>query len=312
MAQRPTSDTGALRAARTWGEALWRATALLRAAPDASSPELDAELLLAHLMGVPRTSILAYPERALSPSQARRYAALVQRRAQGEPIAYLTGHREFMGLDFKTDRRALIPRPETELLVEAALADIRARLSQAPQVAPTVADIGTGTGAIAIALAAHEPRLPRVYAVDLAAEALALATENAARLRVSERVVLLRGDLLAALPEPCDVLVANLPYVAAEEAETLPRDVREYEPAQALFSAEEGLGHLRRFFAAAPAHARPRATILAEFGAGQAAAVRALAASAFPESEITIGSDYAGWERYATIRTSTPPSAPLR
>jgi release factor glutamine methyltransferase len=307
MMERQARDPGALISARTWGEALWRATTRLRTIPDALSPELDAELLLANVLSVPRTSLLAYPERDLSPAQARRYAALIARRAQSEPVAYLTGHREFMGLDFKTDRRALIPRPETELLVEAALADIRHRLGQAPANMPTVADIGTGTGAIAIAIAAHEPRLPRVYAVDLSAEALALAAENAARLCVSERVTLLRSDLLAALPEPIDVLIANLPYVAPAETETLPRDVREYEPALALFSAEDGLDHLRRFFAEAPTHVRPLATLLVEFGAGQAAAVRALAAAAFPASEITIGVDYAGWERYATIRTMAQP-----
>jgi release factor glutamine methyltransferase len=303
VAHQRAGDIQTLATARTGGEALWRATAVLRAAPEILSPELDAELLLASTMNVARTSVLAFPERELSPAQARRFTALIARRARGEPVAYLTGHREFMGLDFKTDRRALIPRPETELLVEAALDDIRARLTSTPDVVPSVADIGTGTGAIALAIAAHEPRLSRVYAVDLSPDALALAEENAARLRVAERVVLLRGDLLAPLPEPVDVLLANLPYVAPQDAATLPRDVRQYEPAQALFGADDGLGHLRRFFAEAPAHLRPGATILVEFGAGQADDVRTVASSACPASTITVGRDYAGWERYAAVRT---------
>lgn len=293
-----------LESARTTGEALKLASATLRAAGgDGDTPELDAQVLLAHVTSMSRATLLAYPERVLPQEQAQAYAALIARRAAREPVAYLTGHREFMGLDFLTDARALIPRPETELLVEAALRDLRERLDRSPDRPPLVADVGTGSGAIAIAIAALESRLPRVYATDVSAGALALAAENAARLGVAPRVGLLRGDLLAPLPEPVDVLLANLPYVAPRDASTLAKDVTAFEPSLALYGDDDGLGHLRRFFAEAPAHVRPEATLVVEFGYDQRQAVEALARAAFPSCDITIGADYAGWDRYALVRT---------
>ncbi|MFI5274688.1 MAG: N5-glutamine methyltransferase family protein, partial [Ktedonobacterales bacterium] len=152
MSDDPRAQANLLADARTYGDALERATALLRMAGVAiPSPALDAQVLLGHATGAGRATLLAYSERVLPPEQAAAFAALVARRATGEPVAYLTGHREFMGLDFLTDRRALIPRPETELLVEAALAELRSRLARGET--PLVADIGTGSGAIAVALA---------------------------------------------------------------------------------------------------------------------------------------------------------------
>jgi release factor glutamine methyltransferase len=189
------------------------------------------------------------------------------------------------------------------LLVEAALTDIRARLERAPAAAPLVADIGTGSGAIAIAVAVHEPRVDRIYATDFSAEALALAAKNIWRAHVVGRVTLFCGDLLEPLPEVVDVLLANLPYVPLADAPTLPRDVRTYEPASALFGGDDGLDHLRSFFAQAPAHLRAGATIYAEFGIGQAPEVTALAREALPGAEVTIEHDYAGWERYVVVRT---------
>lgn len=295
-------NADALAEAKTWGEALLLATARLRATRASETPELDAQVLLAHSVGVSRAAMLAYPERALTEEQAAAYAALVARRVAREPVAYLVGEREFMGLLFGTDARALIPRPETELLVEAALAELRARLARGAM-APLVADIGTGSGAIALAIAVLEPRLPRVYATDISVEALVLAAENARRLGVAQRVVFLQGDLLAPLPEQVDVLLANLPYVAPSEAESLADDVRRYEPAQALYGDADGLGHLRRFFAEAPAHVRPHATLLLEFGYAQGAAVQALAEVAFPGCVVELRQDYAGWERYVIVRT---------
>jgi release factor glutamine methyltransferase len=289
-----------LATAATLGDALRLAAACL-AAEGIESAQLDAQVLLAHVTGLPRATLLAYPERPLDRGTASAYAALVGRRARHEPVAYLTGHREFMGLEFQTDPRALIPRPETELLAEAALAEIRARLAAGG--VPVVADIGTGTGAIAIALAVLEPRLPYIYATDLSAEALALAGSNARRLVVHERLRLLRGDLLEPLPEPVDVLIANLPYVASGEAASLQRDVAQYEPPLALYSGTSGLDHLRRLFAQAPTHLRPGATLVLEFGYDQRAPVEALARVTFPGCDVRIGTDYAGWDRYAIVRT---------
>ena len=295
----------ALAAARTYGEALRLAVEWLRAREASQSPELDAQVLLGHVTGIGRATLLAYPERALTEEKTRAFAVLVERRAAREPVAYLIGRREFMGLEFATDARALIPRPETELLVEAALKEIRGRLDAGA--APVVADIGTGSGAIAVSVAVLEPRLTRVYATDVSADALALAGENACRLGVVDRVTLLQGDLLEPLPEPVDVLLANLPYVAPRDAATLARDVRLYEPALALYGADDGLGHLRGLFAQAPAHLTPDATLMLEFGYDQRGAVVTLARETFPRGNVSVGADYAGWDRYAIVRVVGAP-----
>lgn len=307
--------SGQVAAARTVGDALALAVTWLRldAAPD-GSPSLDAQLLLAHATGVTRTTLLAFPERELATEEAARYAALIAQRAAREPVAYLIGQREFMGLSLRTDRRALIPRPETELLVEAALRELRARLDAVPTpgelpTPPIVADIGTGSGAIILAIAALEPRLPLLYATDISADALALAAENAHALGLGDRVRWLQGDLLEPLPERVDVLLANLPYVAPRDATTLPADVRCYEPALALYGAGDGLGHLRRFFAAAPASLRPGAALLVEFGYDQRTAVEALARATFHNCTVQVGADYAGWERYALVRVAAGAAA---
>jgi release factor glutamine methyltransferase len=301
----PDDTSGAaLARARTLGEALILAERWLRAVPDSESAPLDAQLLLAHVTGLARTTILAYPERPLAPEDAERYAALVTRRVAREPVAYLTGHREFMGLDFLADARALIPRPETELLVEAALAEVHARLAEPTLPAPVVADIGVGSGAIAVALARLEPRLATIYATDISADALALARENAQRLDVAERMRFLEGNLLLPLPEPVDILLANLPYVAPRAAPTLSDDVRRYEPPLALYGDDDGLGHLRRLFAQMSTRLKPGATIMLEFGYDQRAAIVALAQTTFPMADIRITADYAGWDRLVVIRTS--------
>jgi release factor glutamine methyltransferase len=287
---------------QTWGEALREATSALTRSDATSTPDLDAAVLLGHVVAASRAALMAYPERALAADQRAQLRALVERRAAGEPVAYLTGHREFMGLDFRTDTRALIPRPETELLVEAALEEARRRLDDG--LVPIAADIGTGTGAIAISLAVLEPRLPPIYATDLSSDALALAAENARRLGVTERIMLLQGDLMAPLPEPVDLLLANLPYVAPRDASTLPRDVRQYEPSMALYGEDEGLGHFCRLFAMAPARLRPGATLLLEIGYDQRTAVEALARAAFPGGAVRVLADYAGWERVVVVRTA--------
>jgi release factor glutamine methyltransferase len=186
--------------------------------------------------------------------------------------------------------------------VEAALAEARARLARGA--VPLAADIGTGSGAIALALAALEPRLPRVYATDRSAEALALAAANARRLGVAERVTFLEGDLLAPLPEPVDLLLANLPYVAPRDAAILPPDVRRYEPELALYGADDGLGHFRRFFAMAPGALRPGAALFLEFGYDQRAALEALARARFPAAGMRVVADYAGWDRLLIVETA--------
>ena len=301
MTEDDVARRAALAAARTVGMALALAEGWLRAAGVGETPSLDAQVLLGQVTDANRAVTLAYPERALSAEQAARYAELIARRAAHEPVAYLTGHREFMGLDLLVDRRVLIPRPETELLVEAALADLAERLARTPQSPPLVADIGVGSGAIPIALAVGEPRLPRLYGADISPEALALARENATRLGVAARITFLEGDLLAPLPKPVDLLTANLPYVAPDDPD-VPRSVSAYEPALAVYGAGDGLDHIRRLLAQAPSSLRPGASLYLEFGYDQGAAIQRLALDAFPGANLRLGADYAGWDRYIAIR----------
>jgi release factor glutamine methyltransferase len=270
----------------------------LRAAGQ-QTPELDATVLLAYVLGTDRAWIYAHSDAPLTAEQAARYQELIARRAQGEPIAYLTGQREFMGLPFTVSPAVLIPRPETELLVEEALIQARMRLEQGTE--PVVADIGTGSGAIAIALAVHEPRLPLIYATDISAEALSVAACNAYDLGVTDRVRFLQGHLLAPLPEPVDLLLANLPYISVNEAQVLAPDVRNYEPSVALFGPDDGLGLIRQLLKEAPPYLRAGAVILLEFGYNQRTALEAFARQCFPYATIRVIADYAGWDRLIEI-----------
>jgi release factor glutamine methyltransferase len=284
----------------TWGQALAWGVGRLRASAVGNTPDLDTQTLLAHTLGESRATVLAYPERKLAEDQAARFMKLIERRLAHEPVAHLVGRREFMGLDFAVDRRALIPRPETELLVEAALADLRSRFARQTQ-AVSVAEVGTGSGAIALSVAHYESRAKPVYALDISIDALELARENARRLGVEERITFLRSDLLDAAPQTVDVLLANLPYIAPRDQAELDLGVKRYEPELALYSDEDGLALLRRFFAQAPRYVNPGATIGVEFGYNQRTAVEAFARAAFPNGSIRVGADYAGWDRFALI-----------
>jgi release factor glutamine methyltransferase len=263
----------------------------------------DAQVLLGHVLQVERTTLYAYPERALTDEQARRYFALIERRKRGEPVAYLIGREEFYGLDFVVDKRVLIPRPETELLVETALDLIRGRI--AAEQSPIVADIGTGSGAIPITLAVEEPRLPYLYATDISAAALEVARLNCQLHHVEQRVRLLQGDLLAPLPEAVDILTANLPYVGTDEMSILAPDVIDYEPHVALFSGPRGLDLLRRFFAGTrqPGALRPGAVLLLEIGYQQKEPLTDLLRELWPRATLDYKKDYAGWNRLLQIFT---------
>lgn len=281
-------------------EALTRATTQLAEA-EVLTPRLDAQVLLSHILGKERVALLTYPERSLSEAQAEQFQRLVERRALREPVAYLTGHKEFYGLDFLVDRRVLIPRPETELLVDAALQIIRARLDAGRM--PFVADIGAGSGAIPIVLAVTEPRLPYLYAVDLSQDALEVARLNCQRHHVSDRVRLLHGDLLAPLPEPVDIITANLPYVGDEEAALLAPDVITYEPRLALFSGPRGLDLLNRFFTETRQSDKlqAHAVLLLEIGYAQREPLTAIIQTLWPRAAVTVEQDYAGWDRLLKV-----------
>jgi len=272
------------------------------------APRLGAEVLLAHVLGVSRAHLLAHPERLLSEPEWAAYARLVERCAAGEPLFYLIGHREFYGLDFLVDPRVLIPRPETELLVEQALTYISTHCPA------TIADIGTGSGCIAVTLAVHLFGTPpsqggrgvrAIYATDISSAALGVARANAERHGVADKITFLQGDLLTPLPEPVDVIVANLPYVARDEWGQLAAEanVAEFEPIIALDGRLDGLALFHRFFQQVPTALSPGGAVLLEIGAGQAEAVMALARAAFPHAHISVARDYAGLERILSVKT---------
>lgn len=233
---------------------------------DSDSPRADAQILLAHVLNKPRSYLLAWPEARLSPEQATAFASLIERRARGEPVAYLVGSRGFFGLDLRVCADVLIPRPETELLVEAALARL-------PAGACSLADLGTGSGAIALAIVQNRADA-RVVATDASPEALAAARDNARRLGLEVEFRL--GDWCAPLAgELFDMLVSNPPYIRADDAHLAQGDVR-FEPAMALASGADGLDAIRAIVACAPAHLKPGGWLLFEHGYDQALAVGGL------------------------------------
>jgi release factor glutamine methyltransferase len=256
----------------TLREALTRATDQLSAHPDLRHTALpDAAVLLMYLLAVDRATLIAHPERTLDREQQAAYQRLVERRLRFEPIQYITGEVDFYGLTLRVTPAVLIPRSETELLVEAVLnrltdyADIR------------IVDVGTGSGAIAVALA-HALPGSFVTAVDLSPEALELAGENARLNRLDARIRFLESDLLASLPdeEPFDVIVSNPPYVASGDAATLHPQVRDHEPPLALFAGATGMDVYQRLIPQAFELLKPNGLLALEIGQGQQEAIAAL------------------------------------
>jgi release factor glutamine methyltransferase len=250
-------------------------------------------MLLAHLLDQPRTYLWAHPEAPLTSEQAATYAEWVQRRAAGEPLPYITGQIEFLGLTFIVTPDVLIPRPETETLVEAALDWLKAHP------AATAVDVGTGSGCIAVALATHAPSL-RLYAVDVSPAALQVARANAERHNVEERITFLEGDLLAPLSEPVDLILSNPPYVANDEWDALPLSVQQ-EPRMALLSGVDGLDAIRRLLQQARTRLASGGLMLVEIGERQGEAAQALAQAAFPKVDVAILPDLAGKDRVLEI-----------
>ena len=234
----------------------------------AESPMLEAELLLAHVLDKPRTYLRAWPERLLAPEQQTQLDALLARRIAGEPLAYLLGRREFWSLDLEVAPGVLIPRADTETLVERALELIP------PDSSARVADLGTGSGAIALAIA-HDRQGAAVIATDRSSTALDLARRNAARLKL-HNVDFRHGDWCAALgTEVFDLIVSNPPYIAADDPHLTQGDLP-HEPAEALASGSDGLDDLRRIIDCARGHLRANGHLLLEHGRTQGEAVRAL------------------------------------
>ncbi len=277
-------------------EALQQGTALLQE-NGSPTPRLDAEVLLAHTLDLRRVDLYTHPARRLSPSEEATFRELLRRRAAQEPVSYLVGKKEFFGLALRVDRRVMIPRPETEVLVEQALACADA-LERDPI---RIADIGTGSGCIVVALAHALPQA-RFYATEISPEAGDVARENFRQYGLEKRVVLLEGDLCAVLPEKVDLLVSNPPYTVWER---LPAGITAYEPRLALDGGPDGLAVYRRLLPQIPEYVRPGGFALVELGDGQAGEVSALAQEACPGWPQRIWADYAGIERVLEIHRAT-------
>ncbi|TET45957.1 MAG: peptide chain release factor N(5)-glutamine methyltransferase [Dehalococcoidia bacterium] len=276
----------------TLKQVLGRARDVL-AANSIEDASLEGEILLRQALGIDRVRLYANLKSELSAEQENEFWHLVQRRLSGEPAAYIAGHREFYGFDFFVDRRVLIPRPETELLVEKAI-----RLAQTHAIA-TVADIGTGCGAIAISLALNLPRI-KIYASDVATDALEVARINCEKHGVAGRIQLLPGDMLAPLPEPVDLILANLPYVT--EQETSQAGLADFEPLIALNGGSDGLDGIRRLGEQAADKLNPQGGMLLEIGWGQGQAVTNLLRRNFPSASLEIIPDLQGIERVISLR----------
>jgi release factor glutamine methyltransferase len=264
-----------------------------------SSPRLDVELLLGLVLKLDRVQLIVDADRPLSKDELAAYRALHRRRRAGEPVAYLRGVREFYGRNFRVDARVLVPRPETEILVETAL-----RRTRALSLSARVLDLCTGSGCVAITLARERPTT-RVVAVDLSEGALVVARENATRLGVTHQIALLRSDLYAALDPGArfDLITANPPYISELEIPSLPPDVRDFEPRLALAGGEDGLAVVRRVVLGARSFLAPGGVLALEVGAGQAPEVQAL----FEQGGFTAierQRDYAGHERVVSGQSS--------
>jgi release factor glutamine methyltransferase len=255
---------------RTWGDARSWAIARLATGADPSTAALDAEVLLAFALDVRKEELLAHPERRLSPEDDARFAALVARRQAGEPVAYLRGFKEFFGIRLHVDPRVLIPRPETEALVEEALRFIGSRKL-------TVVDVGTGSGAIACAVALHA-RHARIIATDQSRDALAVAEANAKALDVADRIAFRHGDLLAPITERVDVVCANLPYLRDDELASLAaeRTSLAFEPRVAVVAGRDGLDLIERAIEDIPRVLAPDGAAFFECDPPQASTVAAL------------------------------------
>jgi release factor glutamine methyltransferase len=270
------------------------------------SPRQDAEVLLAHVLAVERARLHAYPGMSVAAAAGRCFRALVQRRASHEPLQYLTGVQEFWSLPFRVTPAVLIPRPETELLVETLLA-----LNRRPD--PRVVDIGTGSGCIAISVARDLPRA-EVYATDCSPAALEVARDNAASLGVAQRIRFAEGDLFAPLASPgadyrFDFILCNPPYVGAAEMPALQREVRDHEPLVALSPGDDPLAVQRRLAEGAARHLYPGGYLLVEIGWSQEEAVRSLYAGRCDIEIVEVKQDLAGIPRLVVARPSWIPGA---
>lgn len=264
------------------------------------TPQLDAQVLLAHVTGEPRTRVLAHPELELTPEQTEKLESLVRRLEQGEPLPYVIGHWEFFGLDFDLTPDVLIPRPETELLVERAISWLEASPSSR-----TIADIGTGSGCIAASLATHVPDA-HILATDISPKALEVARSNARKFDLLRTIEFVECDILPSSSDsqsargPFHLICANLPYIPTEKLRNLP--VYQHEPTLALDGGPDGLDPFRKLFNLTPRWLASGGLILLEVEATRGTAVLSLAYDTFSAAEMHLHQDLAGQDRLLEIQ----------
>jgi release factor glutamine methyltransferase len=297
------------------GETLAEATERLRAS-GSETPRLDAEVLLAHVLGTDRTGVLAHPEAPLGPAQRTSFAEALERRERGEPVAYIRGLKEFYGLALSVDRRALIPRPETELLVDLgvsrAAAILTGRRWNASRGALRVVDVGTGSGAVVIALVATLRRrgygridVLDVLATDASPDALALARENAAAHGLADAIRFRVADLLPDDESPFDLVLANLPYIPSAEIADLPV-AASFEPRGALDGGADGLAFIGPLISRLAERATDLGTALIEIGPHLRAAIERLSAEHAPKWQLAFHDDLGGRRRVAELVRPAP------
>jgi release factor glutamine methyltransferase len=300
----------------TVGELLTGGIERLRAA-GSTSPRLDAELLLGDAVGAGRTAVIAHPDVPVGIDAAAAFERALARREAGEPVAYIRQLREFRGLAFHVDSRVLVPRPETELLVELAEREIVGRLTSAPRAAGSpalrVADIGTGSGAIAVALvtALRRRRMADevlLIATDVSEDALDVARVNAVSHGVADRMMFFAADIVPPhVDPPYAVVVANLPYVRSADLDTLPREIH-FEPRVALDGGDDGLDLIRRLLDALRMILRPDGVALLEIGADQSDAIEDAVRAKLPGWRCEVLPDLAGWPRVVRIAPASAPA----
>lgn len=307
----------------TVGRALAAANQRLRGC-GVDTPRLDAELLLAYVLGRDRVYLYTHTDRLLSEEERTRFERLIERRRRREPVAYLVGSRTFYGLDFAVDSRVLIPRPETELMVETVIATVnvmsqrvavtssRARgqrlsglmageMAALPEMV-TMADVGTGSGAIAISVAIHCPSV-LVWASDVSPDTLTVTQRNVHAHGVANQVRLVQGFLLHPIPEPVDIITANLPYIPTSNIDRLAPEIATYEPRQALDGGYYGVQLIGELLNQAPHYLRPGGVVLLEIGSDQGSVVAGMARRTFPHADVHLVRDFADLDRMVVIRT---------
>ena len=253
---------------------------------------LEAELLLRHTLKIDRAQLFTDLDSSLKKRQEQTYRTFVKRRIKGEPSAYITGHREFFGLDFFVDKRVLIPRPETELLIEQAIAQ------SANYQRPIIVDVGTGCGAIAISLAMHIPQA-EIYAIDISKAALKVATRNCLKHDVADRVKLLAGDLMEPAPIPVDMIVANPPYVLTADMPQV--NTFGFEPHLALDGGRDGMDVIKRLCLQTRDKLRPAGCLLLEIGMGQSERISDFLHKLYPSGTVDCIADLSGVKRVVSL-----------